>query len=103
MSPTPQELSVATNALRTESSTWAREADDMTAVKAKIEAMEFSRIEGGIFQAIVGPHTALVQKMATLTGQASQRFDQVAEVLIVCADTYEAEDRAGKHNIDNLW
>lgn len=103
MSPTPQELSVATNALRAESATWTRESDEMSAVKTKIEGLEFSRLEGGIFQAIVGPHTELVEKMATLTGQASQRFEEVASTLILCADTYEAEDLAGKHNLDNLW
>lgn len=103
MSPTPQELSVATEALRTESGTWARQSDEMSAVKLKIEGLEFSRLEGGIFQAIVGPHTTLVEKMAGLTGQAATRFDEVASTLILCADTYEAEDRAGKHRLDNLW
>ncbi|MFD3706888.1 hypothetical protein ACFWUP_27435 [Nocardia sp. NPDC058658] len=103
MSPTPQELSVATDALRTESVTWTGQSDEMSAVKTKIEGLEFSRIEGGLFQAIVGPHTNIVQKMAGLTGQAAQRFDEVASVLNLCATTYEEEDRAGKHRIDNLW
>ncbi|MFE9789242.1 hypothetical protein ACFYO7_28070 [Nocardia salmonicida] len=103
MSPTPQELSVATNALRTESTTWTHQSDEMSTVKTKIEGLEFSRIEGGIFQAIVGPHTTLVGKMAALTNQAAQRFDEVASTLVHCADTYEAEDLAGKHKIDNLW
>ncbi|MDO3645681.1 hypothetical protein [Nocardia mangyaensis] len=103
MSPTPQELYVATNALRTEGVIWARESDTMTSLKTKIEELEFSRLEGGIFQAIVTPHTTLVEKMSGLANQASQRFDEVADTLIHCANTYEAEDRAGKHNIDNLW
>ncbi|MFD3425308.1 hypothetical protein [Nocardia fluminea] len=103
MSPTPQELSVATDSLRTESGTWTHQSDEMSAVKLKIEGLEFSRIEGGIFQAIVGPHTTLVEKMAALTDQAAKRFDEVAATLNICAATYEAEDLAGKHRIDNLW
>ncbi|APE38637.1 hypothetical protein BOX37_22565 [Nocardia mangyaensis] len=60
-------------------------------------------MEAGLFQVIVGANDELVPKVARLAEQAETSFDQVADTMIFCADTYQAEDEAGKHRIDNLW
>ncbi len=98
-----QEVSVATDTLRKEGKVWMNESDSLEKVKGDIESIGFNRVEAGIFQAIVDAHAKIIEKMMTLSGQGAMRFDQVGEVLQKCADTYYAEDAAGKHRIDNLW
>ncbi|MEV0299465.1 type VII secretion target [Nocardia sp. NPDC050710] len=98
-----QEVSVATDALRSEGKAWARESDTLDKVKSDIQSIGFNRVEAGVFQAIVSAHAEVVEKMTTLSGQAATSFDKVGQTLQTCADTYDAEDAAGKHRIDNLW
>ncbi|MGW0248009.1 hypothetical protein ACWDYH_15385 [Nocardia goodfellowii] len=103
MAPTAQEIKVATDSLRTDSKTWAAQSDAMDGLKTKISGLEFGRIEAGLFQGIVDAHTKLVNKLSTLCGEAGAKFDEVASTVQLCADTYDAEDAAQKHRIDNLW
>ncbi|MFI6172972.1 hypothetical protein ACIBCN_39770 [Nocardia sp. NPDC051052] len=103
MSPTPQELQVATGALRNEARTWTAEADTMGGLKTKIDGLEFGRVDAGIFQAIVDKHADLVHKLSGLCQEGSQRFEEVGSTLQICADTYDAEDAAGKHTFETLW
>lgn len=103
MSPTPQELKVATDALRTDARTWERQSDALEGLRTKISELEFGRLEAGLFQGIVSAHTKVVNKMSERCGQGAQRFDEIGDTLRYCADTYEAEDAVGKHRIDNLW
>ncbi|VFA92509.1 Uncharacterised protein [Nocardia farcinica] len=103
MSPTPQQLEVALGSLRNDARTWAEQSTQMASVKPKVEALTFTRVEAGLFQVIVGANDELVPKFSLLAEQAASSFEQVADVLIVCANTYQAEDEAGKHRLDNLW
>ncbi|WP_433726059.1 hypothetical protein ACQP0C_32090 [Nocardia sp. CA-129566] len=103
MGADPQKLKVATGSLRSDAGLWDSKSTTMQELKTKIETLTFTRLEAGLFQVIVNANDELVADLASRSGEASQRFTEVANVLRVCADTYEAEDAAGKHRIDNVW
>ncbi|CAM4245071.1 hypothetical protein NONI108955_16600 [Nocardia ninae] len=98
-----EKLEVATGSLRNDAALWEGKATDMSGLKAKIETLTFTHLEAGLFFTITGANDKLVNDLASRAGEASQRFTEVAGVLRTCADTYEAEDAAGKHRIDNVW
>jgi hypothetical protein len=99
----PGKLEVALDSLRADASVWDREAGAMSDLKSRLEALKFNRLQAGLFQFIVDANDELVSKMSDRSAEASRRFTEVADALRFCADTYEAEDAAGKHRIDNIW
>ncbi|MFQ6328741.1 hypothetical protein ACLMAL_21755 [Nocardia sp. CWNU-33] len=103
MGADPQKLKVATDSLRNDAHVWEEKSTAMSSLATKIQMLTFTHLEAGLFQVIVGANDDLVTNLASRSGEASQRFTDVAGVLRVCADTYEAEDAAGKHRIDNIW
>ncbi|MFE9321310.1 hypothetical protein ACIHDR_00745 [Nocardia sp. NPDC052278] len=103
MGADPQKLKVATGSLRTDAGVWDGKSTAMSDLKTKIQTLTFTHLEAGLFQVIVSANDKLVTDLSSRSDEASQRFTEVANVLRVCADTYEAEDAAGKHRIDNIW
>jgi len=103
MGADPEKLEVATGALRTDAGVWDGKATEMSQIKATIETLTFTHLEAGLFFTITSANDKLVEDLSGRAGEAAQRFTEVANVLRFCADTYEAEDAAGKHRIDNVW
>lgn len=103
MGADPQRLRVATESLRNDADVWDGKSTTMSDLKTKIETLTFTHLEAGLFFTITSANDKLVTDLSSRAGEASQRFTEVANVLRVCADTYEAEDAAGKHRIDNVW
>jgi hypothetical protein len=103
MPPTPQELAVATAALRTESGIWDAQAAALAGVVPRIEALRFSRLEAGVFQVIVAAHTDLVRHAAARCGEGAAEAARVAATLRAVADTYDAEELAGEHRLRQLY
>ncbi|MGY4098447.1 hypothetical protein ACW2Q0_02605 [Nocardia sp. R16R-3T] len=103
MGADPQKLKVATGSLRTDAGVWEGKSTTMSDIKTKIQKLTFTHLEAGLFQVIVSANDKLVTDLSSRSDEASQRFTEVANVLRFCADTYEAEDAAGKHRIDNIW
>ncbi len=103
MPPTPHDLAVATSALRTEAVVWEAQAAELARLASRIEALGFSRLEAGLFQAVVGAHTALVRHAAARCGEGVAEAAGVAGTLHAVADTYDAEELAGEHRLRNLY
>ncbi|MFD3506820.1 hypothetical protein [Nocardia sp. NPDC058666] len=103
MAPTSKQLEVALGALRQDATIWNTSATEMNGLNTSISELNFGRIEAGLFQGPVSAHEKLVEKLAARCREASGEFDEVGSTLLVCADTYEAEDLAGKHALANLW
>ncbi|MEV6257580.1 hypothetical protein AB0L97_30440 [Nocardia sp. NPDC051911] len=103
MAPTAQEIKVATDTLRKDAAVWDRESATMSNLKSTVDGLTFGRLEAGIFQAIVDANNKLAIKISERCDQASKRFAEIGDTLMHCADTYDAEDAAGKHRIDSLW
>lgn len=98
-----EQLRVAVDSLRADAGVWNRGSTTMSDLREKIDALSFNRLQAGLFQLIVDANDELVTIMSDRSGEACQRFSEIADTLRFCADTYEAEDAAGKHRIDNLW
>ncbi|GGN73816.1 type VII secretion target [Nocardia rhizosphaerihabitans] len=103
MGADPEKLAVATGSLRNDATVWDGKSTTMSEIQAKIQTLTFTHIEAGLFFTITSANDKLVTDLTGRSGEAAQRFTEVANVLRVCADTYEAEDNAGKHNLDSIW
>lgn len=102
-SPTPQELQVATDALRTEARVWQAQSAQLQAICGKARNMQLGRIEAGVFQLIVGPYNELVN---TVTARCDEGVTAMADIganLRNVAQIYEDEDAAGEHRMRNLY
>jgi Excreted virulence factor EspC, type VII ESX diderm len=101
--PTPDEVSVATNTLRSEANQWDEQAGRLGALSTKVAGMEFGRLEAGLFQMMVGPYNDVVRVVAQRCGQGSTAMTEIAATLRNVANTYDAEDAAGAHRITNIY
>jgi hypothetical protein len=101
--PTPEEVRVATAALRSEANLWDEQAGRVSALAADAAGMEFGRLEAGLFQMMVGPYNDVIRVVSQRCNQGSTAMTDIAATLRRVADTYEAEDAAGAHRITNIY
>ncbi|GAA1608294.1 type VII secretion target [Actinoplanes couchii] len=101
--PTPEEVSVATNALRSEAGLWEQQAGCLGALSRTAAEMDFGRLEAGLFQMMVGPYNDVVQAVSARCAEGATAMTEVAATLRAAADTYDAEDEAGAHRIKNIY
>ncbi|SDT80899.1 type VII secretion target [Actinoplanes derwentensis] len=101
--PTPEEVSVATNALRTEAGLWDEQAGRLGTLSGETAAMEFGRLEAGLFQVMVDPYNDVIRAVTARCAEGATAMGEIAATLRSVADTYDAEDRAGAHRIKNIY
>jgi hypothetical protein len=101
--PTAAEVAVATGALRSEAGEWAGQSTRMAAVGKKVAAMEFGRLEAGLFQMMVSPYNELIAVVAARCAEGATAMTEVGATLRSVADTYDAEDQAAEHRIRNIY
>jgi hypothetical protein len=58
--PNSEQVSVATEVLRTEASQWQEQGDTLTTLSSGVAGMEFGRLEAGLFQMMVGPYNDVI-------------------------------------------
>lgn len=97
--PSGGEVSAATNTLRSEATQWDTESSRLAGLSATTGAMEFGRLEAGIFQLMVGPYDALVQLVTERCHEGAAAATATATALHVVADTYDAQDKAAAARI----
>jgi hypothetical protein len=101
--PTPEEVTVATDVLRQEAGTWDEQSAKLNAVSNAVAAMEFGRLEAGLFQIMVGPYNEVIDAVAARTREGATAMTGIGQTLRSVADTYDAEDKAGEHRIRNIY
>ncbi|MBQ0990704.1 hypothetical protein KBX08_11445 [Micromonospora sp. H61] len=101
--PSRQQVTVATDALRTEAAEWDRQSAAMSAVVPKVAGMELGRVEAGLFQLIVSPYNEIVQHVSQRCQEGQAAMTEVATTLRKVADTYDEEDRSNDHKLRNLY
>ncbi|MEV0902379.1 hypothetical protein [Actinoplanes sp. NPDC049802] len=101
--PNAEQVSVATDALRTEANLWDEQSDNLTALGARVAGMEFGRLEAGLFQLMVGPYNDVIHGVAARCAEGATAMTEMAATLRSVADTYDAEDRAGAHRIKKIY
>jgi hypothetical protein len=101
--PSGEEVSVATNALRSEAGEWNAQSATIGLVGTKVAAMEFGRLEAGLFQLMVGPYNDVIHAVAARCAEGATAMTEIADTLRSVADTYDAEDKAAEHRIRNVY
>ncbi|GAA0545533.1 hypothetical protein GCM10010172_28980 [Paractinoplanes ferrugineus] len=101
--PSPQEVAVATNALRSEAGEWDTQSATIANVSTRATDMEFGRLEAGLFQLLVGPYNDVINAVAARTKEGATAMTQIGQTLRTVADTYDAEDKAAMHRIKNIY
>jgi hypothetical protein len=92
--PSGGEVSVATNTLRSEATEWDTRSDRLAALSSRTSAMEFGRLEAGIFQLMVGPYNTLTQLVTERCREGATAMTGIAAALHGVADSYDAKDKA---------
>jgi hypothetical protein len=103
MPPTPQEVQVATDALRAEASVWLHHSDQMHAIAHNAEGLRMGRLEAGLFQLVVSAYDAAADQVTARCREGQQRMAEIATTLRHVADTYDAEERDNVHRFTNLY
>jgi uncharacterized protein YukE len=103
MPPTPQEVQVATESLRSEATIWLHQSDQMQAIAHKAEGLRMSRLEAGLFQLVESAYDAAADQVTARCREGQQRMEEIATTLRHVADTYEQEERDNLHRFKNLY
>ncbi len=101
--PTPEEVSVATNALRTEAGEWEEQAGRLGTLSGNAAGMKFGRLEAGLFQMLVTSYNNIISAVSARCTEGAAAMTEIATTLRNAADTYEAEDEAGAHRISGIY
>jgi hypothetical protein len=106
MAPTPDQYSVALQALRDDATQWTGCADDLAAAKATadtldLEALHFSYIADKL--GVTQTYADFQSKMVRLIGEGETMCRGVAGSLEKSAQTYQAEEESGIHRMNNVW
>lgn len=104
MAPTPDGITVATDALRADAGDWNKAADEVrhaaaTAARLALPASAFS-FAGG---AVAGSYEALRAKAAALLVEGAENFTDIAAALVSAADQYDADEAANAHAMQNIY
>lgn len=104
MAPTPDQITVATDALRADAADWNTAASELrraatTADQLAVPASAFS-FAGG---AVHASYDALRIKAAALLAEGAANFDDIGGALRTAADAYEADEAANAHAIQNIY
>ncbi|BEL02051.1 hypothetical protein Q0Z83_002420 [Actinoplanes sichuanensis] len=101
--PTPDEVHIACEALRTEATQWDVQGEQLRIVSATAAEFEFNRVEAGLFQVMVGAYNDVINAVSARCGEGAAAMVEVAATLRRAADIYEAEDRLGEHRIRDIY
>ncbi|MFC4858778.1 hypothetical protein [Actinophytocola glycyrrhizae] len=106
MAPTKDQYEVALAALRDDATTWTGCADDLAAAKSTadgldLEALHFSYLADkcGVTQL----YADFQSKFVRLLGEGETTCHAVSDALLAAAQTYQQEEEAGVHNLNNVW
>lgn len=101
--PTPQQVEVATQALRIEAGVWETESGEMGKVSEKANGLRLNRIEAGLFQVIFNTYGQVIDQVVARSNEGVTQMADVARTLRTVADTYDQEDAAGVHRMTNIY
>lgn len=105
MAPSPEDVKVACDALRSDAKKWAAASDEMMAATASAQNLVLGRDQFGYAaesRGLVAAYTTLQQRIAHLLTGADAEFDKISGALKASADTYEYEDASGAHEMGKI-
>lgn len=103
MPPTKDQVTVATNALRSDAGIWDAQSTSLGKIGPQVQDLRLSRIEAGVFQLMVGPYDTLADQLTDRCTEGTGRLAEVGKTLRTAADTYDAEEAKNEHALRNLY
>jgi uncharacterized protein YukE len=101
--PTAEQIRVATEALRTEAGVWDAQAAQLNRIGPMTEALRLNRVEAGLFQVIFDTYQQVIDQVVARADEGGQRMDEIATTLRQVADTYDREEAANTHMLNNIY
>lgn len=106
MAPTQDEYRVALEALRNDAGKWEDCSGDLATAKSTadgldLEALHFSYIADKC--GVTALYKEFQDKMVRLLGEGETACHDVSEQLKAAAQTYQNEEEAGVHRMNNIW
>lgn len=106
MAPTPDEYRVALEALRNDAAKWEDCAGDLGSAKSTadgldLEALHFSYVADKL--GVTALYKEFQDKMVRLLGEGETASKSVSTQLLAAAQTYQNEEEAGIHRMNNIW
>lgn len=106
MAPTPDQYEAALDALRDDAEKWEQCGSDLGAAKTTAEGLDLEALHFSYIADKLGV-TALYQqfqaKMVGLLGEGQTMSGNVATALRNSAQTYQQEEEAGVHRMNDVW
>ncbi|KUL27782.1 type VII secretion target [Actinoplanes awajinensis] len=101
--PSPDEVRVATDALRREANQWDTQSGRLSALSGTSSGMEFGRLEAGLFQMMVTPYNDVLHGVSARCAEGATAMTEMAQTLRTAVQTYQSEDEAGAHRMKNIY
>jgi hypothetical protein len=106
MAPTQDQYEVALGALREDADTWELCAADLEAAKATAESLDLAALHFSYVAdklGITSIYGDFQRKLARLLDEGRVMSTGVAAALRASARTYQEEEDAGVHRMNNVW
>ncbi|MPZ79319.1 MAG: hypothetical protein GEV28_02565 [Actinophytocola sp.] len=106
MAPTPEQYQAALSALRDDADTWDKCAQDLGTIKGTADGLTLDAFDFSYLADMLGMTTLYQEfqhKMARLLGEGETMSTGVAAALRASAQTYQDEEDAGVHRMNNIW
>lgn len=101
--PTPDQIRVATDALRGEAGVWDTQSAAMADIRPKLDAVSLTRIQAGVFQVLFDAYTEVATKVRAATTEGALNMREVGTTLRQVADTYDREEAAHLHALKSIY
>ena len=101
--PTPGEIRASTDAMHVEAGVWFTAAGQLQETAARARALTIDHYDGAVFQEFIEEHNAAVDQVAALCRSGYTQLNDVGFALGDVADTYQAEEDANLHAMNNLY
>ena len=106
MAPTPEEISVALQAMRSDASVWEDMSDELAAARRIVDRLDLGIQQFSFLGDLAGLpdlYTEIQLRIAGLLQQGSDEFDHLGTALRRAADGYEDDDRTSAHEIRGVY
>jgi hypothetical protein len=101
--PTSGEIRVSTGAMHTEARVWSTAAEQLHATAAQARALVIDHYDSQVFREFIEEHNAAADQVAALCQSGYTQLNDVGFTLDDVANTYQAEEDANVHAMDNLY
>jgi hypothetical protein len=101
--PTPEQVQVATDALRRDAGNWYAQSDRLGEVARSVDRLAWNRLEAGVFQLIVDAYADVVRLVGQRCREGAAETAEIGTTLRYVAEVYDAEDANAEHRLRSLY